>query len=302
MTKREHFLRYLAIIKKLQHQGEATFEEIVGYLERDAEIYSYHNQMSKRTFQRDLLEILSLFNIEIKYDHGAKVYRITEAEEDRDMNHRMLEALDIVNLCNLSDKASPYVSFEKRRPVGTEHFNSLLHAIQTHKVLRFTYEKYWDGQKQTRSVEPYALRESHNRWYLVANDQKDSQIKTFGLDRMSNLNITTKGFIIPKGFQPNEKFRHCFGVLSDPANGPVDVVLSVTPTQGKYIKSFPLHESQKILADNGDELRISLYLDISRDFIMELMSLGDTLTVISPKRLINELKHNYESAIKKYNK
>lgn len=300
MTKREHFLRYIAIIKKLQHQGAASFEDIVDYLERDAEIYSYNTQMSKRTFQRDLQEILSLFNIEIHYDHSAKVYKITDRDEERDMNHRMLEALDILNLCNLSDKASPFVSFEKRRPCGTEHFNGLLHAIQTHKVIRFTYEKFWDGQKQTRSVEPYALRESHNRWYLVSRDLKDGGIKTFGLDRISELNLTTQIFDLPSGFQPNEKFRHCFGVLSDPTHEPEEVVLSVVPQQGKYIKSFPLHESQQILIDNDKEFRIRLFLFLSRDFIMELLSLGDTLTVISPKRLQKEIVKNYKGALRKY--
>ena len=47
MTKREHFLRYIAIIKKLRNTGGATFEEIVEYLERDSEIYNYHTQIKQ---------------------------------------------------------------------------------------------------------------------------------------------------------------------------------------------------------------------------------------------------------------
>jgi len=300
MTKREHFLRYIAIIKKLRNHKEATFESIVDYLERDAEIYSYNTQMSKRTFQRDLQEILSIFNIEIKYDFSDQVYRIVEEEEQRDMNNRMLEALDILNLCNMSDKASPYVVFEKRRPRGTANFNGMLHAIQHNKEISFTYEKFWDEQKHTRNVDPYALRESHNRWYLVAKDHKDGIIKTFGLDRLTELQISSQTFRSPKGLDPHESFRHCFGVLAEDKHEPEEVVLSIEPHQGKYIKTFPLHESQQILTDNEKELRIKLHIYLSRDFIMELLSLGDTLKVVAPKRLQTALCTNYRKALEKY--
>jgi hypothetical protein len=55
------------------------------------------------------------------------------------------------------------------------------------------------------------------------------------------------------------------------------------PIQGKYIKSFPLHESQQIIIDNDNELRIKQYVYITRDLNMELLSYGNSLTVIEPK-------------------
>ena len=300
MTKREHFLRYIAIIKKLRNHQLATYDEIVDYLERDAEINDYHTQMSKRTFQRDLQEILSLFNIEIKYDYAEKAYRMAESEDQRDMNHRMLEALDILNLCNISEKASPWVIFENRRPAGTGHFNALLHAIQTRKQVRFVYEKFYDAARQTRLVEPYALKESHNRWYLLAKDLKDFKVKTFGLDRISEVNISTQEFDAADAPDPALIFRDCFGVLGDGNHPPEEVILSITPTQGKYIKSFPLHTSQKIIVDDEKELRISLQIFLSTDFIIELFSLGDTLRVIAPVRLRELMIKGYTSALRNY--
>lgn len=297
MTKREHFLRYIAIIKKLRNNRGASFEEISDYLERDAAIFSYSTQMSKRTFQRDLQEIASIFNIEIRYDFSAQLYRIVEDDDSGDMNQRMLEALDILNLCNMSDKASPHVVFEKRRPQGTGHFHGLLHAIQHHHILSFTYEKFWDGVKQVRTTDPYALRESNDRWYLVARDHKDGIVKTFGLDRMSELNERSATFR-PPAEDPHEAFRHCFGVLAEDGHNPEDVILSIEPHQGRYIKSFPLHESQRILAETSDELRISLHIYLSQDFIMELLSLGDRLCVIAPWRLKNMLNKIHQQAVR----
>jgi predicted DNA-binding transcriptional regulator YafY len=300
MAKRDHFLRYIGIINKLRNQGDASFEEICNYLEMQADIRDFNPDISKRTFQRDLEEILSLFNIEIRYDFSRRVYYIVEEEELKDMNNRLLEAFDILNLCNAVERVSPYVIFENRRPQGTHHFNGLLHAIENRKVVVFRYKKYYGDHEEGRNADPYALKESRERWYLVAKDHKDQVVKTFALDRLSGLEITNRKFAFPAHYDPNEKFRHCFGVLGDENSQPQEIILSIEPFQGKYVKSFPLHVSQQILADNDKELRVRLFLYITTDLIMELMSLGDTLKVISPARLKNALCRNYQNALKSY--
>ena len=81
-----------------------------------------------------------------------------------------------------------------------------------------------------------------------------------------------------------------------------EIVLSFEPFQGKYIKSLPLHETQQILIDNNDELRIQLKLCLTHDLKMELLSHGDSAKVIKPKGLINELKKSYQNALNQYEK
>ncbi|MCK9205066.1 MAG: WYL domain-containing protein, partial [Bacteroidales bacterium] len=70
------------------------------------------------------------------------------------------------------------------------------------------------------------------------------------------------------------------------------------PEQGKYIKTFPLHESQHILTDNNKEFRIRLHLHITYDLIMELLSYGEKVEVIKPKSLRKDLVKIYQNAIK----
>ena len=76
--------------------------------------------------------------------------------------------------------------------------------------------------------------------------------------------------------------------------------MSFEPLQGQYIKSLPLHPTQKILTDNADELRISLTVFLTYDFIMELLSYGDTVQAVQPQELIDKLKGIYERAKEKY--
>ena len=68
----------------------------------------------------------------------------------------------------------------------------------------------------------------------------------------------------------------------------------------KYIKSLPLHDTQEILVDDKDELRIKLKVCITYDFIMELLSFGGDVRVIRPKSLIRIIKEGHEKGYKIY--
>lgn len=94
----------------------------------------------------------------------------------------------------------------------------------------------------------------------------------------------TKKFKI-KDYDPVEEFQHIFGIINGTGEKPQKIVLSFTPTQGRYIKSLPLHHSQKELLSNEKELRFEYLLVPTHDFKMEIMSYGDQVKVLEPKSL-----------------
>jgi predicted DNA-binding transcriptional regulator YafY len=298
MSKRESIFRYSLIIKKLR-RFPASFKEISDNLALESELQSYNFNISKRTFQRDLDDIRSIYNIDIKYDFSRKVYLI-DFDEQPGVSERILEAFDTFNALNISDRLSDYIHFEKRRPQGTENLYGLLHAIKNHFQITFIYQKYWEDELTERKTEPYALKEFRNRWYIICKDLNDGKIKSFALDRLSELFITKRSFKSPQDFNINEHFRFCFGIIGPDNTEPQEVILSFDPFQGKYIKSLPLHETQEILADNEDELLIKLKIFITHDFFMELLSHGENVKVIKPDSLIADLKSSYTVAINQY--
>lgn len=298
MSKKESISRYFIIIKKLR-RFPASLQEIMNELELESEIRSYNFNISKRTFQRDLADIRSIFNIDIQYDYSRGAYYI-DFDDQSEVQERIFEAFDTFNALNLSDRLSQNIHFEKRKPQGTENLYGLLHAIK-HKVqITFTHQKYWDVQSTNRRVEPYALKEFKNRWYVLANDLKDNRIKSFALDRLKYLEITRTNFKFPKHFDVNEHYKYCFGIVSPDGQEPEEIVLSFEPLKGKYIKSLPFHESQTIIVDNDNELRIKLFMVIKYDFVIEILSHGKRVKVIKPASLINELKSTYQSALDQY--
>lgn len=298
MSKRESIARYNLVIKKLR-KHPASFAEISDYLALESELQEYNFNVSKRTFQRDLEDIRSLYNIDIQFDFSRKVYFL-DLDEQPDVNERILEAFDTFNALNLSDRLSNNIHFEKRRPQGTENLYGLLHAIKNQLQIKFTYQKFWEDAMTKRNAEPYALKEFRNRWYVLANDLNDNQVKSFALDRLTDLDITKRKFQFPNDFNINDHYKYCFGIISPNGHKPQEVILSFDPFQGKYIKSLPLHESQQILIDNEDELKVKLTLFVTHDFFMELLSYGENLRVIKPESLINDLKSTFKNVLKLY--
>ncbi|MBI1838050.1 MAG: WYL domain-containing protein [Flavobacteriia bacterium] len=151
-----------------------------------------------------------------------------------------------------------------------------------------------------RKGDPLALKEFNNRWYVLLHDEKDKRIKTFALDRLSELTISNTKYLSEKPFKVEEHFKYCFGIISPDDAVPEKIILSLDSFQGKYIKTLPLHESQKVIIDNEDELRIQLNLCVTHDFIMELLSLGDCLKVVEPQSLIKKIKKNLKNTLEQY--
>jgi len=298
MSQQEAVSRYNLIIKKLR-KHPATFDEISDFLARESEFEGYNFNISKRTFQRYINDIRAIYKIDIVHDSTIMAYRI-DSDDHPEATERILEAFDTFNALNITDRLSDHIHFEKRRPQGTEHLYGLLHAIKNQLQINFTYQKYWDEELSQRVAEPYALKEFQNQWYVLANDLRDNTVKSFALDRLTNLDITRRRFQAPNDFNVNEHFKYCFGIISPNGNQPQEILLSFDPHEGKYIKSLPLHESQVVVEDNQEEVLIKLNLVVTHDFLMEILSHGQYVKVIKPDNLVQDVTIAFQNALAQY--
>lgn len=305
MSKRGYIYRYLLILKKLKSNPYSSYEELNQYIENKVDNMQMRDDMleigfSKRTFQRDIREISNIFGIDIEYSKSAGGYFINQSEMENLNFQRMMETFDIFNSLRLAQDLSPHVHLEKRRPQGTENLYGLLHAVKNRLKIKFSYKKFWEEEKSERVTDPYVLKEFKNRWYILAKDNNDGRVKSFALDRMSGLEITNVGFVLPANYNAEESYRYCFGIISPNDENPQEIILSFDPFQGKYIKTLPLHETQQIIIDNEDELQIKLHLHVTHDLLMELLSFGNNVKVLKPKSLANEIMVAHQSAFEQY--
>lgn len=288
MSKLIYFKRYLYVIDRLKSRP-CRFIELQEYVIQKIENEDINTlfEYSIRTFERDKKEILFLFGISIDYNRKEKTYSIDEEEIEDQSVTRLMDAFSIHHALHEGNKLSPSVFLEKRKSLGTKHIHGIIHAIQNNFILKFTHQKHWEDFSTQREVYPIAIKESQQRWYLVALDKKDQTVKTFGLDRISNLKIIDTKFK-PFVYNIEKEFKHAFGVETyAPAE---KVVLQFSKKQGNYVKTFPLHESQHILEENENSVLVSIYIHLTNDIIMELLKYGTDVKVLEPQNLVDTLK------------
>lgn len=290
MSKLIYFKRYLYVIDRLRSRP-CSFNDLQEHVMRKLEQDDIDTtfEYAIRTFERDKKDITTLFGIVIHYDRKDKTYAIDEAEIEDQSVTRMIDAFSIHHALQEGNKLSPSVFLEKRKSLGTEHIHGIIHAIQNLYLLQFTYQKHWEDFSTQRMVYPIAIKESQQRWYLVALDKKNDVVKTFGLDRISNLKITDTKFK-PFAYNVEKEFQHAFGVETyAPAE---KVVLEFSKQQGNYIKTFPLHESQRIVEETEDSVILEIYIHTTNDILMELLKYGSNVKVLAPISLRNKIKNS----------
>ena len=289
MSKLIYFKRYLYVIDRLRSRP-CSFNELQEHVMRKLENDDIDTtfEYAIRTFERDKKDITALFGIVIQYNRKDKTYAIDEEEIEDQSVTRMIDVFSIHHALQEGNKLSPSVFLEKRKSLGTEHIYGIIHAIQNLYLLQFTHQKHWEDFSSQREVKPIAIKESQQRWYLVALDKKNNVVKTFGLDRISNLKITDTKFK-PVAYNVEKEFQHAFGVETYEAAE--KVVLEFSKQQGNYIKTFPLHKSQRIVKETEDAVSIEIFIHTTNDIKMELLKYGTNVKVIAPISLQNDIKN-----------
>ena len=291
------------IIQKVRNGNYITMNQLVDSIKSEFSFYEGVG-VSERTIKRDLSEIREGLCLDIKYSKKNNGYYFDEDEGRSDIE-MILEPLNLLSAMYLDKKLPNFLFTEKRKSRGMEHLPQLIRAIKNSLITEFFYRKYDNTSAYTRRVEPYALKEFKNRWYLLAKEidghaEERGLIKTWGLDRIQKLIITRENFKKDTKYNIEKEFENSFGIYSDRSKKVEEVILSFSPMGGKYNDSFPLHESQETLIDNEQEFRIRLKVKITYDFIMELLSQSQSMKVISPEHLKIKMMNIYQEAIKRF--
>ena len=298
--KMGRLIRYILIINRLSGlQKYVPGEELISYLNDQIDIRGYEVGLTLRTLQRDIKDIEEMFGVEIKNRRGYGYY-ISETDEDRDIRYKdLLMNFDLLTSISEDSQSAGYIIPEHHRPKGSDQIPTLIKAIKESSVIEFSYTLVRkDNKRISKTVKPYFLKESLGLWYLVCLDEKD-ELRTFGIDRISNIEITDRGFKRDESIESKNLFKHSYGIWDDPSKPIEEIELSYSPIDGSFLKTTPLHSSQEILLDNESEFRIRLRIRVTNDFIMALLSRSKSLKVIKPDSLRHEIKSIYENALER---
>lgn len=301
MSQLESIKRMLVIITKVRSGRKYLSQQELLNEVNDSMLIRGYKDISGKTLERDFRHIEEAFGLTIGFDARLGRYAITEDLSNRE--ERLEELLFNFDLLNELDSNSPlrsYVIAEHHRPPRSSIMAYLLAAIREQHPVQFVYEDYRKVTNyQVERAYPHYLKESQGRWYLLAFN--DAKLKSYAVERISNLCILeTETFTRRMNIDVAELYRDCYGIWNDERMPIEDIELSYSPLDGRFLKSLPLHPSQRILVDNDHEFRIALRLRITNDFVMALLSRSTSLTVLKPESLRNRVRDIYREALKRH--
>jgi predicted DNA-binding transcriptional regulator YafY len=187
---------------------------------------------------------------------------------------------------------APVIDFEKNELLtGIEWLDVLYKAIVSKTSLLLTYQSFKARNANDIIFYPYLLKEYRNRWFVLGMKKQGKEIITFALDRIQNIIPHDKElFILHKNFDPHTYFDHIIGVTRNVAEKPTTILFWASHYHAPYIKTKPIHPSQKIV----EEIKGGTYfsIDVIPNFELEreLIGFGEGIKILSPNNIVRQIK------------
>ena len=251
-------------------------------------------------FHRWKNRIELLFDIQIKCNSNNEYY-IEEAADLRgaNMRTRMLNLISINSLLKDCKELNRQILFE---PVsaGEQFLAPIIEALRDKHAIQMTYQGFDKTHPSTFVVEPYCLKMFKQRWYLLAYSPVKDKTLVYALDRMHEVEITKQKYELPNDFDAEFYFRNTYGV-SFAEEQPEEVKISISAGQANYLRTLPLHPSQKEEERNEEYSVFSYYVVPTFEFCQELYQYGSDVEVLAPEKLRQEFARDAAKTNKMYN-
>lgn len=289
---------YVWLVDTIERFGHITFNELNRQWVMSS--YSGGDPLPRRTFFNYRNAIEEMFDINIQCNRSTFEYYIdhTESESESRMQRWLLDSMSLSGMLSNSKDVSGRIVLENV-PSARQHLPLLIAAMRGNNRVVFDYTSY-QRVNAVRSIvfEPYFVKIFKQLWYVIGKSVKDRKIKTYALDRMSNLTLSSDGFEMPSSFDPIDFFKDCFGITTS-QDDPKEIALRVSATQAKYFRALPLHSSQsEEIHDNYSIFRYKMC--ITYDLKEEILSHGSNIEVIAPPELKLQVKNDLQQALKNY--
>ena len=259
-------------------------------------------EIPRRTFHTWLNEAEEMFGLVIRCERkGGYHYYIENAEEIRQSGLRnwLLNTISTSNLLMENRQLKNRILLEEV-PSVKDHLSPILAAMKTDATLLVTYQSYRKDESSTFELEPYCVKLFKQRWYLVGRSPYYNQVRIYALDRIISLEASEKKFKMPKKFNPTAFFEDFYGIIAREHAKVETIRLKASAEQTNYLRSLPLHHSQKEV-EKGDAFSIfELHLCPEFDFQQEILAKTPEIEVLSPDWLREEIARKINAIWEKY--
>lgn len=285
MAKYSLLKRLSCIMHIVKTYEGITKNEILDRLSLD-----YDLEVGDRTFERDLKNLRDDFGLTIAYSHVKRGYIL---EEDKAYVSKFVKFAEFSSLAEIYDQGlNDYSTFQKivipddsSHLTGIYNMSRIIRGITLSRKLSFTKENYYHEERKEYIVSPLQLKEYQNRWYLIAVPEGYGELRNFGIDRISNLQLLDKPAEKLKDYTTQiTQYDDIVGLNYNGSKEIERIVLKVSNKQIRYLRSLPLHKSQVCVdGTTSDWGKVTYELKPNHEFKIELLKMMKEIEVMEPK-------------------
>lgn len=196
----------------------------------------------------------------------------------------------------------PVIDFEKNENLkGLEFLDPIYQAIINRHVILLTYQPFKAPEPSLLKLHPWLLKEFRNRWFLFGVLEEGGRLLNFALDRIQQIELLQEApYYKDEKFDPSIYFKDIVGVSLYDQEPVQEVILFVEANNAPYVLTKPFHHSQKVLEQTENGILISINVRINFELERDLLGMGETITIVSPQVLRENIKRRVESSLKNY--
>ncbi|MBN2254920.1 MAG: transcriptional regulator [Deltaproteobacteria bacterium] len=165
------------------------------------------------------------------------------------------------------------------------------------KSIEMDYYTMSRKDETRRTVDPYQLCFLNGSFYLIGLCHLRQQIRTFALDRISNLEVTDRQFTVPGDFRMEDFLKSSFGIHR---GAPQHIRIRFDADAAGYIREKIWHESQRIIDDSDGGIVLEIDVAGTEEIKYWIRSWGPHAEVLEPMSLRDEMKADFKAATKRY--
>ena len=185
-----------------------------------------------------------------------------------------------------------------RRRMAGDQFKLAVTALVERRQLRFAYRARGDGRQSRRTASPQRLVFYQNHWYLDALDEGKQALRTFALDRLSDIKLLNDPATDVDESQLDAELLPSYGIFSGKPSHWARLLF--TKERARWVADELWHSDQigKTLPDGSYELKLP-YSD-PRELLGEILRHGPHVKALAPVALRQQVAEALAQAHRQY--
>ena len=279
--------KYAWLISTIRNHGKISLRDLEEKWQT-SRLNQEHTIFDRSKLNRWRNAIEDQFNLKIACEQGGEYrYYLANPEvlEKDNINNWVLENIAVSNAIseyrNLNDRII-LDPVEK----GVHHLPTIMQALENNEALNISYIVKSDTEARNFRVEPYALRNHDNRWYLLGRNRDYEFLQLYSLHKICNVEIIGNDkFELPKSFDAATFFSNFYGVEISQNLKPQKIKLRVCEHIAEIFRDKPFHSSQKEVGSDGRFTDFEYKLIVSHDVVRTILSFGSDIEVLDDDNL-----------------